>query len=290
MTRLAWFHCFSGIAGDMALGALIDAGADPAEVERHCRRLPVAGWALRTDRVLRAGLAGTRATVEVEPDGQPHRRAADILALIAAAELPERAARRARATFEALAAVEGRLHGLAPSEVRFHEVGAVDSIVDIVGTCVALELLDIDEVRASPVAQGTGTVRAAHGVLPNPPPAVVALLAGAGAPTYGLDIAKELTTPTGAALLAALASGFGPLPAMSVIASGFGAGARDLDGRPNHTQVVVGERAPTARSRRARSPRRRARGHRRRRHRRGAGPRGRRGCSGRAPSTPGWPR
>jgi uncharacterized protein (TIGR00299 family) protein len=238
---IAWFHCFSGIAGDMALGALIDAGADVAEVEGWCRRLDVGGWTLRTESVLRGGLAGTRAVVDVDGGHHhPHRRAVEIQGLIGAADLPKRVAERAGATFRLLAEVEGRLHGVTPDEVEFHEVGAVDSIVDIVGVCVALELLGVERVRASAVAQGTGTFRAAHGVLPNPPPAVVSLLASAGIPSYGLDIAFELTTPTGAALLAALGEGFGPLPAMNVTASGFGAGGRELADRPNHVQVVLG--------------------------------------------------
>ena len=141
---------------------------------------------------------------------------------------------------------EGRLHRRPPEQVHFHEVGGLDAIVDIVGTCAALETLGVDRVYASPVATGTGMVRSAHGVLPNPAPAVVELLRGA--PTYGRDIAYELTTPTGAALLAANAVSYGPLPAMTIEATGFGAGARDLDDLPNLTQVVLGtasaERAP----------------------------------------------
>jgi uncharacterized protein (TIGR00299 family) protein len=241
--RTACFHCFSGISGDMALGALVDAGADPVEVERMCRRLPVEGWELQVERVLRAGLAGTRVRVEVAPSGHPHRRAADILGMLDQADLPPRVNARARATFTLLAEVEGRLHGVSPEDVHFHEVGAVDSIVDVVGVCAGLELLGIDELASSPVAQGTGTIRAAHGVLPNPPPAVVALLARAGIPAYGLDVPFELTTPTGAALLAALGTRFGPLPDVEVVASGFGAGGRDLEGRPNLLQVVVGRAA-----------------------------------------------
>jgi uncharacterized protein (TIGR00299 family) protein len=171
------------------------------------------------------------------------RTAAHISGLVREARLPERVERRALATFAALADAEGRLHRRPPEQVHFHEVGGLDAIVDIVGTCAALEVLDIDEVRASTVVTGTGMVRAAHGLLPNPAPAVVSLLASVSAPTAGLDVGVELTTPTGAALLAALASGFGPLPAMAVEASGFGAGSRELDGRPNATQVVLGTTA-----------------------------------------------
>ncbi len=146
---------------------------------------------------------------------------------------------RALATFRLLAEAEGRLHRMPPESVHFHEVGGIDAIVDVVGTCLALELLGIDELYASAVATGTGTIRAAHGRLPNPPPAVVELLRGA--PVYGVDIPLELTTPTGAALLAANVSGWGPLPRLSPLeATGFGAGSRELDGQPNATQVVVG--------------------------------------------------
>ncbi|HZN14096.1 MAG TPA: nickel pincer cofactor biosynthesis protein LarC, partial [Acidimicrobiales bacterium] len=164
---------------------------------------------------------------------------AHIAGLIEEGRLPDRVRERALAAFTALADVEGRMHHRPPAQVHFHEVGGLDAIVDIVGTCAALEVLGVDEVRASAVATGMGVVRTAHGILPNPAPAVVELLRGA--PTYGRDIAVELTTPTGAALLAALGSGYGPLPPMTIAASGFGAGTAELDGLPNVTQVVVGE-------------------------------------------------
>lgn len=241
MTRLAWFNCFSGIAGDMALASLIDAGAPLAEVDRACRTLGVQGWELRAERVERGGLQATFIRVAVAEKGHPHRPAREVIELVGNAPLPERARNRAVATFRKLAEVEGALHGQAPQDVEFHEVGAVDSIVDVVGVCVALELLAIDQVFASPVAQGVGSIRSAHGVLPNPPPAVVRLLSGI--PIIGVDVAMELTTPTGAALLAANASGFGPVPAMTVEASGFGAGGRDVPGRANVVQVVIGSSA-----------------------------------------------
>jgi uncharacterized protein (TIGR00299 family) protein len=242
VSRIAWFHCFSGIAGDMALGSLVDAGADLDEVRALLGRLPVDGWAVEAEPVLRCGIAATKVHVHAH-EGSVVRTAGHITALVQEAKLPERVTSRALATFRALAEAEGRLHRRPPEQVHFHEVGGLDAIVDVVGTCAALEVLDIDEVRASTVVTGTGMVRAAHGLLPNPAPAVVSLLASVGAPTTGLDVGVELTTPTGAALLAALASGFGPLPAMTVEASGFGAGSREIDGRPNATQVVLGERA-----------------------------------------------
>ncbi|MGH9276035.1 MAG: nickel pincer cofactor biosynthesis protein LarC [Acidimicrobiales bacterium] len=239
MTRIAWFHCFSGIAGDMALGSLIDAGADLDEVRALLDRLPVGGWTVEAEPVLRCGIAATKLHVHAE-DTTVVRTASHIAALVEEARLPDRVSARALATFAALADAEGRLHRRPPEQVHFHEVGGLDAIVDVVGTCAALEVLGVDEVRASTVVTGTGMVRSAHGLLPNPAPAVVALLAAVGAPTTGIDVGVELTTPTGAALLAALATGFGPLPAMSIESTGFGAGSREIDGRPNATQVVVG--------------------------------------------------
>jgi uncharacterized protein (TIGR00299 family) protein len=233
----AWFHCFAGIAGDMALGALIDAGADLEEVCALLRRIPVGGWKIDAQPVLRGGIAATRIVVHTA-ESPVVRTYAHITGLIDEARLPDRVRDRAQATFLALAQTEGRLHRRPPEQVHFHEVGGLDAIVDIVGTCAALETMGVDRVCASPVATGTGMVRSAHGVLPNPAPAVVELLRGA--PTYGRDIAYELTTPTGAAILAANAVSYGPLPAMTIDATGFGAGGRDLDDLPNMTQVVLG--------------------------------------------------
>ena len=244
--RLAWFHCFAGIAGDMALGSLLDAGAELDAVLALLERLPLRGWRLRAEPVLRAGIAATRAVVEVTDDVVV-RTHAHIVGLVEEARLPDRVGRRALATFAALAEVEGRLHRRSPDQVHFHEVGSHDTVIDVVGTAAALEVLGVDEVSASAVATGVGTVRSAHGFLPNPSPAVVRLLRGV--PTWGRDLAVELTTPTGAAILAANAERFGPLPAMRIASTGFGAGSRELDGIPNCTQVVVcealvAERAP----------------------------------------------
>jgi uncharacterized protein (TIGR00299 family) protein len=236
---VAWFHCFAGIAGDMALGSLLDAGADLGEVLALLERLPMRGWTLEAEPVLRGGIAATRAVVSAE-DTVVVRTHAHIVGLVGEARLPDRVTRRALDAFGALAEVEARLHRRPVDQVHFHEVGGHDTIIDIVGTAAALEVLGVDEVRASPVATGLGMVRSAHGMLPNPAPAVVALLEGV--PTWGRNMAVELTTPTGAALLAALSAGYGPMPAMRVTGQGFGAGARELDELPNCTQVVTGVR------------------------------------------------
>jgi uncharacterized protein (TIGR00299 family) protein len=243
MARLAWWHCYAGIAGDMALGSLVDAGADLDAVEGELAALPVGGWAVDATTVLRGGVAATRVEVHTQ-ESSVVRTYAHIAGLLTEARLAPRVRDRALRTFELLAAAEARLHHRPVAHVHFHEVGGLDAIVDIVGTCIALEVLGIDQMAASPVAQGTGTIRSAHGTLPNPAPAVVALLASAGAPTYGTDQPFELTTPTGAALLAALAGGFGPMPPLVVERTGFGAGTRELEGLPNAVQVVIGTTEP----------------------------------------------
>ena len=233
----AWFHCFAGIAGDMALAALLDAGADVDEVMKMVSRIPAGSWSVEPRPVQRGGIAATRLDVRTKETGVV-RTHAHIVGLIEEARLPDRARDRALATFSALAEVEGRLHRRHPSTVHFHEVGALDAIIDIVGTCAALEVLGVGRVCASAVATGTGMIRSAHGVLPNPAPAVVELLRGA--PTYGRETTVELTTPTGAAILAANATSYGPMPAMVIEATGFGAGTRELEDLPNVTQVVIG--------------------------------------------------
>jgi hypothetical protein len=233
----AWFHCFAGISGDMALGACLDAGADLEEVRAVLGRLPVRGWALEAEPVLRGGIAATRAVVHSE-EQRVARTYAHIAGLLEEARLPERVRERSGRVFRVLAEAEGRLHRRPTEQVHFHEVGSLDAIVDIVGTCAALEVLEVDEVRSSAVSVGTGMVRAAHGLLPNPAPAVVELLQGAL--VKGVDLNVELTTPTGAALLAGMSSGFGPMPPLHLSTSGFGAGSRELAAFPNILQVALG--------------------------------------------------
>jgi len=247
--RTAWFHCHAGTAGDMTLAALIDAGADVDAVVAMLGGLHLDGWVLSFERVQRGGIAATRALVGVHHhDGHDHehRPVREIRAMLDGADLPERVRTRARAVIDALAEVEGHLHDMHPDDVELHEVGAVDAIVDIVGTCAALESLGVEHVVCSPISVGRGSVRAAHGVLPNPAPAVVGLAARVGAPLTGLDDPMELATPTGVALMTVLADGFGSLPAMAVTSVGYGAGSRDTPGRPNVVQVVLGRARQTA--------------------------------------------
>jgi len=235
--RLAYIDAFSGISGDMLVGALVDAGAD-AEAVRQALQSLGAGAVVRFERVSRAGIAATRFSVEAEPD-LPHRHFSDVMNLIEAAELPTAVKQRAGEVFRLLGQAEAAVHQVPLEQVHFHEVGAVDSIADVVGACLALELLGIEEVHCSPVNLGSGTVGSSHGVLPVPAPATVALLKDK--PVYSRGPAVELTTPTGAALAVSLARYFGPLPAMTLRSSGYGAGSRELPGWPNLLRVLVGE-------------------------------------------------
>ena len=255
--KTAWFHCFAGTAGDMTLAALVHAGADPVQVSEILSGLPLDGYALTFEPVLRCGIAATQAHVAVYDDHEhhdhdhehhehddhdhaPHRPYRVIRKLLDAAELPPRVRDRAQRTFLLLAEVEGAMHRQDPDDVEFHEVGAVDAIVDVVGVCAALEVLGVDRIVCSPITVGRGTVRAAHGELPNPPPAVDELPARRGAPSRGVDDHRELATPTGVALMSALADEFAPMPAFDVHAVGYGAGSADIPGRPNVVQVVLG--------------------------------------------------
>jgi uncharacterized protein (TIGR00299 family) protein len=252
VTRTAWFHCFAGTAGDMTMAALVDAGANQMVIADLVSRLDLEGYALTFESVMRCGVAATQAHVVVDDHSHEHtlddhdhhhRGYRAIRDLIDSADLPERVRDRAQRTFAMLADVEGAMHRMPPEDVEFHEVGSVDAIVDIVGTCAALESLDVERIVCSSITVGEGTVLAAHGLLPNPAPAVTELLARRNAPSRGVDDRKELATPTGVALMCALADDFGPMPAINVSSVGYGAGSADISGRPNVVQVVIGEAA-----------------------------------------------
>ena len=242
MTTHAWFNCSAGVAGDMVLASLVDAGADPVAVGAMLAGLGLDDYALTFEPTQRAGVRSTRAIVAVhEHDDHHHRAWRDIRALLEGADLPDRVRARSLAVFALLAEVEAKIHGVDVDDVEFHEVGAVDSIVDIVGACAALEVLGIDTVSCGPIGTGHGTVRTQHGELPNPAPATVSLAAMRQIPLTGLDDRRELATPTGVALMAALADSFGALPSLVLSGRGYGAGALDVNGRANVVQVVVGE-------------------------------------------------
>jgi len=240
VSRLAYVDAVAGVAGDMLLGALLDAGADPEYLRSGLASLALDGLALETATTSRHGIAARRVSFAAAPEHDVHRNWADVRTLLDGSALPARALERAHAVFAALARAEGRVHNVAPETVRFHEVGALDAIGDVCGIVLALEDLEIDELACSPLPVPRGLIDAAHGRLPLPAPATLELLRGA--PLYGVDVGVELVTPTGAAVVAALAVEFGPLPAMHLQTVGYGAGTRDLEELPNVVRVLVGER------------------------------------------------
>ena len=252
MSTAAWIDASAGAAGDMLLGALLDAGADLAAVESAITRLSSAageGVTLRRESVRRHGLRATHVVVD-GTTSTVHRRLADVLALVTAAGLAGSAEAFAIRVFGLLASAEARVHGVPAAEIEFHEVGALDSLADVTGTAAALDSLGLlgpdATVTVSSVGLGHGTVTGAHGLLPVPVPAVLQLLADAGAPVGAGPGAGELCTPTGAALLAAMASGWGPVPPMVVGSSGYGAGGRDPDSHANVLRVLIGTAAAQA--------------------------------------------
>jgi len=235
---MAYFDCFAGAGGDMIVAALIDAGADPVALGETLSHLDLPGFTVNCETVRRQGLAGVKFHVEIAEQDQPNRNLEQILDIIDRAALAPRAADRAGSIFTRLARAEADVHGIDPDDVHFHEVGAVDSIVDVVGACVALELLDVDRVLCSPIALGSGTISCEHGTLPAPAPATARLVAGAKVFSPGVE--GEATTPTAAAVLTTLAESYGPMPAMAVTAVGCGAGSRDSGPLPNLLRVFVG--------------------------------------------------
>ena len=238
---LAWFDAQAGASGDMMLGALVAAGAPLEVMQVAVDALGVEPVRLRAHQVTRAGLAATKVDVDV-PSSSTTRTWADVRGLLESAVLAEGVRTRALDVFARLARAEGGAHGVAPEDVHFHEVGALDALADVVGACAALDALGVTEAVGSMVAVGSGSVRTAHGVLPVPAPAVLALLAEAGAPVQAGDVSAETCTPTGAALLASTVSSWGGLPPMRVSRTGYGAGGRDPADAPNVLRVVLGER------------------------------------------------
>ncbi|NQU20692.1 MAG: nickel pincer cofactor biosynthesis protein LarC [Candidatus Nealsonbacteria bacterium] len=237
MPKVAYFDCLSGISGDMTLGALVDAGVELAKLNDAVGSLGLPGCRLVAEPVTKKGFRATQVTVKYEPE-HAHRHLRHILNMIDGGRLTQRQKELARRIFTKLAEAEAKVHGTSIEKVHFHEVGAADSIADVVGSAVGLDLLGIDRIVASPVPTGSGTVNIAHGTCSIPAPATAELLRGI--PLAESSVRCELTTPTGAAILAALADAFGPLPAMTVEQIGCGAGQRDLDEQPNLLRLLVG--------------------------------------------------
>ena len=234
---ICYIDAFSGIAGDMLVGALADAGADGNAISRALDSFAI-GAAISWDRVQRRGVRATKFRVSVDEPAR-HRHLSGVLKLIHAADLPETVKARAERVFQTLGQAEASVHGVDIEKVHFHEVGAVDSICDIVGICLALDLLRIERICCSPINVGSGTVNTEHGVLPVPAPATAKLLEGK--PIYSRGPAVELTTPTGAAVVAALATDFGAMPPMRVQSIGYGAGDHDFTEHANVVRVMIGQ-------------------------------------------------
>jgi len=239
--KLLYLDCIGGIAGDMMLAALIEAGVPETELLDALRTLPIDGWQWHSERVEIEAIFARRVFITHNED-QPHRHLSDVLEIIARGDFSERVKGQARAVFTRLAEAEAAVHGTTPDRVHFHEVGAVDAILDVVGACWGLERLGVERIICSPLPMGRGFVQAAHGSLPLPAPAVVELLRGA--PTYGIPIQGETVTPTGAALAVVLSHRFGEQPPMRWEGVGYGAGHADRP-LPNLLRVFVGESADT---------------------------------------------
>jgi len=240
MGRLAYLDCFSGVSGDMLLGAILDCGVPIADLRGELNKLRLDGYQLSARKVTRAGLSATQAVVEVARGPAP-RTLDDVLKIIDTSTLPQEDREKGARVFQRLAAAEARVHGETVETVHLHDVGAVDAIVDVMGTVAGLRLLEVDELFASALPAGNGTVDGPHGKLPIPAPATLELLARANVPLLLADgEGGELVTPSGAAIATALASF--ERPAMTLERTGYGAGSRDIEGRPNVLRIWVGER------------------------------------------------
>jgi uncharacterized protein (TIGR00299 family) protein len=234
---LAYFDCFSGISGDMTLGALLDLGVPLEWLKEQLRQVPLAGFDIAVGSVQRHGIQAASVQVEIL-DGKTSRNYSDIRDLIENSPLTDRVKSKSLAIFKRLAEAEARIHNCDVDHVHFHEVGGVDALVDIVGSVLGLDYLGVEDIAASAVPLGRGFVTCSHGKLPVPAPATLGILSGV--PVYGTDIPHELVTPTGAAIIRSLAQRFDPLPEMVISRIGYGAGRRDLEERPNLLRILLG--------------------------------------------------
>ncbi len=238
MTKMAYLDCFSGISGDMFLGALLDAGLSFQALSTAIGSLPMAGYGLDVKKETRHHIVGTRFIVTVHGEKQPHRNFKAIRSIISESGLSDAVKEKSIAIFRILAEAEAQVHGVPPEEIHFHEVGAVDSIIDVVGGVYGIEALGIGALYASAMPLGSGFVKTAHGKMPLPAPATVAILKDI--PIYDAGVRHETVTPTGAALVRGLADSFGQLPPMAVDRVGYGAGQADLQDRPNLLRIMIG--------------------------------------------------
>ena len=275
--KIAYFDCFSGISGDMVLGALVDVGVDPDALNTELAKLKLDEFTLRFEESKKHSISGIRAVVETadstgdshghndSPEAHHHhthdhdhghehnhehhdhshthgpsRHLSDIFAILDNSDLEEVIIDRAKRIFDRLAAAEAKVHNTSKDEVHLHEVSGIDAIVDIVGAVAGLHLLEVDEIHASPLSLGGGFVRCAHGLMPVPAPGTMELLCGV--PVRQTEIRKELVTPTGAAIITTLADGFGTMPEMTINQIGYGAGTRNLEEQPNLLRLCIGKK------------------------------------------------
>jgi pyridinium-3,5-bisthiocarboxylic acid mononucleotide nickel chelatase len=249
--KVAYLDIFFGISGDMVLGALVDAGVDPAKLTAELEKLNVHGWQVRFEKVRVHGLSATRATVSAPASSHDHHHSAEgetpshhgrtpgeLVAIVAASELSDHVKQTCSELIQQLAEAEATAHGVSVEEVHFHEVGGLDTIIDLAGAVIGFELLGVEEVHCSPIPIAHGFVECAHGRLPVPVPAVVNLLRGAQ--TVPIDVDGETVTPTGAVIATGLGSGFGHLPAMTLTSVGLGAGQKDFPEGANLLRIIVG--------------------------------------------------
>lgn len=238
--RIAYFDCYSGISGDMILGALVDVGLPVEALRSEIAKLNLPGVDLKTEKVRRGSFVGSRIHVITPPEPRAHRHLSDILAILEKSELAEEVLTPARRIFERLGEAEASVHGVPVERIHFHEVGALDTIVDVTGAIIGLNAMGINEIYASALNVGGGKIQAAHGEMPVPAPGTAHLLRGV--PVYGSPVEAELTTPTGAAIISTIAKVFGVLPPLQVDQIGYGAGSRELPGRANLLRLIVGQR------------------------------------------------
>lgn len=238
--KVLYFDCFSGISGDMSLAALIDAGANFDFIEGELKKLPVEPFQLEVRKVVKKGVTALKLDVVIESNAQfQHlRHYTDIVQIIEQSDLPKGVKEKAVKIFAKIGYAEAKVHNLPIEKVHFHEVGAVDSIVDIIGVSLALENLRIEQIYTSPIPLGIGQIKIDHGIYPIPTPATLEILKGI--PIRSTQIHSEMTTPTGAAIVAALGTGFEGYPSMTVEKIGYGAGTKDFDDRPNVLRAVIG--------------------------------------------------
>ncbi|RAV14475.1 nickel pincer cofactor biosynthesis protein LarC, partial [Paenibacillus contaminans] len=243
--KIVYFDCFSGISGDMTLAALVDAGADREYVENELAKIRIEPFALEWKRVNKSGISALKMDVVIEPGSAPshHRHYTDIVKLIEGAGFSERVVTLSLAIFRNIGIAEAKIHGIPVDKVHFHEVGAIDSIVDIVGVALALDSIGADKIVCAPVPLGSGTVRCDHGIYPVPAPATLEMMKGL--PIAPSSHRVELTTPTGAGIAAGIVDEFSSaLPPMIVESIGYGAGTRDLPSQPNVLRIVIGHTDP----------------------------------------------